>query len=263
LTLIREAANKGWTKPYVYILLIVSMLHFILFVIWEYKFAADPVLPLTIWNSPSFVAMITAVFLTFMGVGVVVWYIAVWNIYIRGYSIFLAGAAYVPLAVCGACAAILSAKAIRYIAAEYILTIGSLATCISLILVAVMPEHQIYWAQVFPAILILAFGPDFIFSAAQIIASVSVKRQQQGIAGSLLGTLLSYGIATGLGIAGSVEYYTNDEGKDRVQGYRGALYFGIGLTGLAMVITLVFVRIPKNRREGWDEDEQLDEPSEE
>jgi hypothetical protein len=252
LTPYSEASVTGWSKPYVYALLVVSILHFVLFAVWEHKFAAEPVLPLTIWNSPSFAPMIVAAFFTFMGVGMVAWYVTAWNYYIRNFSIFLCGAAYVPLAVCGAGAAILSAQAVRHLAAEYIMAIGSMASCVSLILIATMPEQQTYWAQMFPAMFIVAFGPDFLFTAAQIVASATVKREPQGIAGSLIGTVLSYGLATGLGFAGTVEYYTNDHGRNRVQGYRNGMYLGIGMTAVATVIALVFVRIPKEIREGWD-----------
>lgn len=233
----------------------VSLAHFALFVIWEYKFAKEPVLPSSIWNSTSFAAVTVSAFLSFMGVGICIWYITAWNIFLRHYTIFAAAAAYVPLAICGSCAAILSAQAIRYIAAQYILAIGSVATAASLILIATMPEQQTYWAQVFPAMILCAFGPDFLFTAAQIIASTTVKRQQQGIAGSLIATLLSYGLATGLGFAGTVEHYTNDGGRNLVRGYRNALYLGIGMCGLAVLVAVIFVRIPKNRREGWDEDD--------
>ena len=199
--------------------------------------------------------MIISAFLTFMGVGIAIWYVSEWNINIRGYSIFLTAAAYTPLAVCGALAAILSATAVRYLAAEYIMATGSLASLTSLLLLATMPEQQSYWAQVFPAILILALGPDFLFTAAQIIASVTVTRRRQGVAGSLIGTILSYGLSTGLGFAGTVEYYTNDEGRNRIRGYRNALYLGAGMAAAATVISVLFVRIPKNRREGWNEDD--------
>lgn len=196
-----------------------------------------------------------------MGVGMVIWYIAAWNENIRGYSIFLASASFLPLAICGALAAVLSAVAIRYIAAEYLMAIGSLASCVALILIATMPEQQIYWAQAFPAILIVSLGPDFLFTAAQIIASLTVKRKQQGIAGSLIGTILSYGLSTGLGFSGTVEHYTNNDGKNLAQGYRNGLYLGIGMTGMATIIALLFVRIPKDRREGWgDDDAPVEEP---
>ncbi|KAH7324920.1 major facilitator superfamily domain-containing protein [Stachybotrys elegans] len=249
-----QAPIVGWDEPYEYVLLIVSILHLAAFAVWESRFAKDPILPFDIWKAPSFSWMIVSAFFTFMAVGIVIWYISLWNLQLRHYSLFLNGAAYATLAVCGAVAAILSAIAIRHLAAEYIMAIGSLASAVALVLIATMPEQQTYWAQVFPALIITALGPDFLFTASQIIASNTVKRSQQGIAGSFVGTILSYGLSTGLGFAGTVEAYTNSHGENPVQGYRNALYLGIGMAGCATVMALAFVRIPKDRREGWDED---------
>jgi hypothetical protein len=65
-----------------------------------------------------------------------------------------------------------------------------------------------------------------------------------------MGTVLSYSLSTGLGFAGTAEAYTNDGGKNLLQGYRSAMYLGIGMSGLVTVHALVFVRIPKDVREG-------------
>jgi MFS family permease len=248
-----QAPVIGWEEPYEYALLIVSILHFVAFVIWEWRFAKTPILPFDIWSAPSFGIMILSSFLSFMSVGTVIWYMSVWNLEVRHYSLLSNAAAFVTLAVCGAGAAVISAKVIRYASAEYIMAVGSLASITALVLVATMPAQQIYWAQMFPALIFAAFGPDFLFTAAQIIASNTVKRHEQGIAGSLIGTLLSYGLSTGLGFAGTVESHTNDNGRERVQGYRNALYLGIGMAGVAMILAVLFIRIPKDQRDGWDE----------
>jgi len=100
----------------------------------------------------------------------------------------------------------------------------------------------------------MALCPDLIFTAAQIIATNSVKRHEQRIAGSLISLLQLYGTSLGLGFAGTVESYTNKKGTDTVRGYRGALYLAIGLAVSAIVLDLVFVRVPKDTREGWAED---------
>jgi hypothetical protein len=116
-----------------------------------------------------------------------------------------------------------------------------------------VPVQQNYWHQEFFAVCFAAFCPDFIFTASQIIASNSVKRNEQGIAGSLIGTLLTYGMSTGIGFGGVVEAHTNHGGKDLVKGYRGALYLAIGFAAAAIVLSLLFVRIQKDEREGWTE----------
>jgi hypothetical protein len=200
--------------------------------------------------------MILSSFFTFMSVGIVIWYISLYNLQFRNYTLFQNAANYATLAVGGAITAILSAKAIRHLPAQCIMAIGSVASCASLTLIATMPARQAYWAQVFPALILLAFGPDFLFTASQIIASNTVKRKNQGAAGSLFGTVLSYGLSAGLGFAGTVEVYTNDGGQNMLQGYRNALYLGIGMAGFAAVIAIAFVRIPKDRREGWAEDDR-------
>lgn len=104
----------------------------------------------------------------------------------------------------------------------------------------------------------VALGPNFIFTAAQIIASKAVKRRHQGRAGSLVGTLASYGLSTGLGFTSTLEAYTDDNGEIVVQGFRNAPYLGIGIVVAAGVIALAFVCIPKDSREGWDEDDRPD-----
>ncbi|KAM0283652.1 hypothetical protein ACHAO9_009580 [Fusarium lateritium] len=183
-----QATIVGWERPYIYILLILCALHLVMFIVWEIK-TSEPIMPMTIWNSPSFNMVIVSAFVSFMSFGMLLWYVTAWQVQIRGYSMFLNAATYAPLAVGGAGAAILSAKVIRHLAAQYILAIGSLATVVSLILIATMPEQQTYWAQAFPAMLIGSLGPDFLFTASQLIASGTVKRSQQGIAGSLIGTM--------------------------------------------------------------------------
>jgi MFS family permease len=189
-----------------------------------------------------------------MAFGVLLWYINVWLLTVRNWTVLLSSAALVPLTVLGAVAAILSAWLIPRLSAQYILAIGALCVTVSITLVATMPAQQSYWPQLFPAAVLMAFCPDFIFTAAQIIASNSVKRHQQGIAGSLIGTIITYGQSIGLGFAGTVERYSTGGEDDLVKGYRHALYFAIGLGVAALVLDLLFVRVAADTQEGWDEE---------
>ena len=147
----------------------------------------------------------------------------------------------------------MSAWLIPRLAAQWIMALGCLAILIAQVLLATMPEQQSYWAQVFPATILSAFCPDFIFTAAQIIACNSVRRHEQGIAGSLVGVLQVYATSTGLGFAGIVETHTDDHGSLPVRGYRSALYFGMGMAVVALVIGVLFVKMTKDTREGWQD----------
>jgi hypothetical protein len=74
--------------------------------------------------------------------------------------------------------------------------------------------------MLFPTIFVSVFAVDFVVAAAQIIASGSVGRKGQGVAGSLIGMLLTCGLSTGLGFACTIEAYTNDHGDKTLAGYR-------------------------------------------
>jgi hypothetical protein len=41
---------------------------------------------------------------------------------------------------------------------------------------------------------------------------------------------------------------------DMLRGYRGALYLGIGLALAALFIDGLFVRVPRDQREGWGDE---------
>lgn len=143
--------------------------------------------------------------------------------------------------------------------AQYILAIGLLSIIVSTVLIATMPEQQSYWKQVFPATILMSFCPDLVFTAAQIIASNSLPRSQQGVAASLVGVLMLYGNSLGLGFAGTIEVQVDKARYPEITtGYRAALWFGCGIAILALILDLWFVRMKKDEREGWaDEDDYI------
>ncbi|KAJ5083072.1 hypothetical protein N7532_012115 [Penicillium argentinense] len=50
--------------------------------------------------------------------------------------------------------------------------------------------------------------------------------------------ITSWGI---LGFAGTVETHVNDAGRNVLRGYRGALYMGIGLAGIGLIVSICFM----------------------
>lgn len=183
------------------------------------------------------------------------WYMVAWLQVLRDYSVLQFAVSWTPFGVVGTVGALLSAWLIPRLAAQWILAIGATAIMISNLLLATMPEQQSYWAQVFPATIFMALCPDFVYTAAQIIASNSVRRSQQGIAASLIGTLNLYGSSLGLGFSGTVETEINRGRRDPVTGYKGALYFGAAIAAAALLINMLFVRVVKDKREGWADQE--------
>lgn len=246
-----QAPASGWDTPYIIATTVLSLVLLGAFFVWESRFATEPIIPLKVFAAPTFTALIIVVLVTYMSVGIFLWYMVAWQQLIRGWTVLETAVGWVPFAVGASCAVALAAVLVPRLEAQWILCIGVLTSLASLILLATMPAQQLYWKQTFPAIFLASMCPDLVYVAAQIIASNSVGKREQGVAGSLIGTLNLYGNSLGLGIAGTVEVEVVRRGASELWGFRSALYFGAGLTVIALVINLLFVRVPKDEHSEW------------
>ncbi|KAK4038322.1 aminotriazole resistance protein [Parachaetomium inaequale] len=250
-----QAPLVGWSTPYEIALLILSVLHFLAFCYWETRVAKEPILPFNLWNAPSFGILMLAIFFSFMSLGIYFWYMNIYMQTIRGDSLIQTGVQYLPLTIVGAINSFFAAWLVPRVPAQVIIGAGCLAMVTINVLLATIPADLTYWAMAFPAMFISAFTIDLITTSAQIIASNTVPMKHQGVAGSLVGTLLSYGMSTGLGFAGTVEVHTFENGTNLLRGYHSAAYLAVSMSGFALLLCL-FIRIPKDTREGWETDDE-------
>lgn len=170
----------------------------------------------------------------------------IWQILteIRGASPLLVSAYLSPLALSGIVAAVSTGALLHKTRPATVMIIALCAFMTSSILTATLPPHQTYWAQIFVCTLIAPFGMDMSFPSATLVISDSVAKRHQGVAASLVNTVVNYSISMGLGFAGTVEVHVNRGGtnlNDQLLGFRGALYLGIGLAGLGVCIAVIFL----------------------
>jgi hypothetical protein len=78
------------------------------------------------------------------------------------------------------------------------------------------------------------------FPAATLLLSNLMAKEHQGVAGSLVNTVVNYSISIALGIAGTIEVHVNSGGDDLLKGYRAAWYLGIGLAGSGAICAAIF-----------------------
>ncbi|RYO77347.1 hypothetical protein DL766_007943 [Monosporascus sp. MC13-8B] len=246
-----QAPAVGWSHPMIIATLAASVVLFVGYGVWEHYFASDPIMPLRIFKAPSFAPLILVVLLNFMATGTLLWYTVAWLQEVRHWTPMQFAIGWTPFGVCGVAAAFLAALLVPRMPAQYVLAIGTTCMLVSNVLIATMPAQQSYWYQVFPSTAISAFSPDLVYTAAQIIASNSVNRSQQGIAGSLVGSLLLYGNSLGLGFASTIESQVGKRSSGTVRRYRSALYFAVGICVVALALDLAFVRLVHDNRDGW------------
>jgi MFS family permease len=154
-----------------------------------------------------------------------------------------------PILITAPLSALTVSKIVGEVPASYIMVVGQVAFFITSILQAFRPPDSIYWTYFFFATIIATIGMDSSLPAATMIFASAVPRQYQGMGGSIVMTIVNYSISLGLGFAGTIETNINDGGHtqaDLIHGYRGALWFSVGLTGVGTVLSLIFLL--KNHR---------------
>ncbi|TGO45413.1 hypothetical protein BCON_0395g00020 [Botryotinia convoluta] len=213
----------GWATVYVYVILIIGALVLGLFAFIESR-APYPLVPFGAFNSHTgyTLACIAGGWASFG-----IWIFYFWQLFeeIRGVSPLLASAMVSPTTISGLCASLTTGKILSKVPASTVMMIAMTGFLIGSILMATVPINQTYWAQTFVACLVTPWGMDMSFPAATILLSNSMHKDHQGLAASLVNTVVNYSISIGLGIAGTVEVQINNGGKnprDLLKGYRGA-----------------------------------------
>jgi hypothetical protein len=91
---------------------------------------------------------------------------------------------------------------------------------------------------------------DISFPVVTLFISDAVEPKHQGISASLVNTVINYSIATGLGIAATLEVELAR--GDMLKGYRVAMYTSVGLAaaGVAASVAVVVLRRHTGGRPG-------------
>ncbi|KAI1451032.1 MFS general substrate transporter [Annulohypoxylon stygium] len=236
-----QASINSWQDPYVPTLLAIGSLLCVCFIFIE-KQAKKPLIPLQAINS-GVTFVLAAVFCGWGCFGIYIYYI--WEFYevLRGASPLLATAMHSPILVSGVAAAITTGVIIHRVGPAVVMALALLAFTVGTTLIATAPIDQTYWTQTFLCNLIVTWGMDLSFPAATLMLSDLVSSEHQGIAASLVTTVVNYSGALAMGVAGTVELQVNNGGKtpeDILKGYRGAWYVAIGLGVAGLILCLIF-----------------------
>ena len=185
-----QAPIVGWQSPYVIVILILGVLLMPLFFYIEIKVAQNPLLPFDVFTANN-AFVLACVACGWANFGIWVFYL--WQILeiLRGTSPLLAVAYLSPLAVSGMIAALTTGYLLGHLRPSWVMTIALCMFLTGTILVATLPPFQIYWGQIFVTTIVATFGMDMSFPSATLIVSDSVDKKHQGIAASLVNTIVS------------------------------------------------------------------------
>ncbi|KAJ5505223.1 hypothetical protein N7453_004180 [Penicillium expansum] len=234
-----QAALVGWKNPSTYVLLIVGVVCLGAFASIERK-APCPLLPRSVFTS-ELAWVLGCIATGWSSFGIIIYYFYQFMEVIKGDSPLLATAKWSAAAASGAVAALVTGSLLSRLPPSVIMFCAMTFFTAGISIFATVPVDQTYWAQAFVVSLITSWGMDMSFPSGTLILSNSMPHHHQGLAASLVVTTVNYSISLGLGFAGTVETHVNEGGHNVLQGYRGALYMGIGLASLGLVLSICFM----------------------
>lgn len=240
LVLVNFAFNQGpvvgWEKPYVYILLIVGIL-FIAAFGFAQKRVKYPLIPPLNFTIMVTLAIIAAGWSSF---GIWIFYLLKFSLDVLNQTPIVVAVQFTPTMIAGLCASLTTGVLVQKVPTSLIILGSTICFTAGLVLNGLRPVSQVYWIQRFLSLIITPFAMDTSFPAGQILLANALPREHQGVAGSLIATTVNYSIAIGLGVAGTVEYYTTKHGATMLQGIRNACYTGMGFAGFSVLMALSF-----------------------
>lgn len=230
-----QAPVVGWRTTSTIATVTVGFLLLVGFILIERR-AQRPLIPVGRLSSDSLYVLATMA-LAWASFGVLIFYMVNFITRIRGASIIITASQFLPVPFTGLLASWLNSFLLgRGVFAADILAFSSIWFIASNALLATMPVRQSYWLQMFWISVLAPLGMDLSFPSATLLMSQLVPPDQQGIAASLIATVVYYSQSIGLGIAGTVQRYTAD--GNLLKGYRGATYTGVALSGLGLLVAL-------------------------
>lgn len=272
---LNQAPLDGWSTWYIYTTLLLGFSCIFAFVVIELNFTEYPLVPLRGLGSEAYFAL-GCIAAGWGSHGIWAYYLYLFLEQVRGHSALLTSAETSPVAITGIFFALSTVWLVKKFGVAYVMLIAMTNFLIGSLLLALVPLHQSYWIQTFLSIIIMPGAMNLSFPAATILLSSALPKEKQGIAASLVSTMVNYCISCGLGLAGSVHRKSfenalirrgrdhhvplselplltaNPPGLDeiRIESFRGPWFFAVGLSFVGVLIAICFIIRTKKKTEG-------------
>ncbi|PLB52242.1 putative transporter [Aspergillus steynii IBT 23096] len=212
------------------------------------RYVTRPLIPTRLWSTKGFTPLMIAYFLGF-GSFFGAWQFYAVQFWLRiQHATPLAVALYhIPNALVGVLATWVVSRTLHLVPGHYIYATSMFAFTLGPAFFLPQTPNTTYWALSLPGVALVTFGPDLAFAAASIFITSNVARSYQGSAGSLLVTNqnLSSAIITSVADAIGTKVDMGADGEVGLKGLRAIWWFALGCQLLAALVTVVWVRIPK------------------
>ncbi|GIZ40527.1 hypothetical protein CKM354_000386100 [Cercospora kikuchii] len=242
---ITSSSHGGWTAPYILVTFLLGLASLAIAFWVEGWVAAQPLLPFEIFTKKHVRPFMLGLLFSYGTCGIYLLYATLFCMNILGASPMQLVAWYTPSATIGIILAITGGALLHKVPPMILLVITGGAIIIESVLFALAPSDAYYWAWIFVPMVMMTLSIDIVFTVANVFFSSTLRRSQQGLAGSLSNVLMQLGIAVLLGFAELVGSETAHQGLK--QSYHNVFWFNLACGSTALVIFVAFVRVPRQK----------------
>ena len=199
-----RAPSDGWGSAGTIGVLAAAAVVLALFALNEAR-VRQPLVPVAIFRVKGLAAADAAQMIGIAGFYSVFFFVTLYMQEVLGFSAFRAGSAYVPVAMMVAVAAGAGgALVIPRLGTRPLIVTGAVIAGGGVLWVSMLPLPGYYWTDLFPGLVIMAFGLGWVFVGATTAANAGVPPSLAGLAGALATASIQVGGALGLAIFSAV-----------------------------------------------------------
>ncbi|KAK7453580.1 hypothetical protein VKT23_001463 [Stygiomarasmius scandens] len=246
---ISEGSASGWKSARVIAPLVISIFAFGAFLFIE-RIVKDPALPPRTWTNKNFTPLF------FVGWSIYWWLFSVEMQLVEvfttlwGISTLSAAIRCLPLGIAGGTSAYLTGIFAPKIPKLVLLISGQVFMGIGSILFALADTESKYWSHIVPGMIIGMIGLGAAYIACTIVVMEGTRKGEEGVVSAVMYTSYQVGATLGLAVVASITLGVNsgldgvsgDVDVDLFMGYAASFWSLLGMNGVAVLITLLFVR---------------------
>ena len=179
-----EAPTRGWSSPAVVVSLVLAAVTAPAFLVVEHR-RAHPMLPLELFRSRQFSGANAVTFAVYGALGGALFLLPVELQIVKGYSPLASGLALLPVTLVMLALSARSGALSARIGPRLQMTVGPLIVAAGLALLTRATDPGTYWTQVFPAVLLFAFGLAATVAPLTATAMGAAPPEHSGIASAV------------------------------------------------------------------------------
>ncbi|ORX41202.1 major facilitator superfamily domain-containing protein [Kockovaella imperatae] len=240
--------HRGWREPYIPCVFCLSIITVLAFGLWQHhlkrKNALPPLVDLDIFTrfKGKITALLAVTFTSYTAINGWLYVASQWFQVLKGetpleFALHTLTAPIMGLVAC----LIVPLVAVR-VRAPILLVFGCFSTAAACWLFAAQPSGSTYWSFEFIANIVNPWGADFTVGIGSVLISNFAIGDEQSLLGALFQTVIAFSGTIGTCLASLIQTKQYESSGDIRKSLDAAWWFLAGMSWLACLITIAFLR---------------------